>query len=133
MWFTHFHVEEDLSTAINRYAMETKRICTVIDNALCKQREKLGLGAQKPVWLVGDHYTYADLSFVPWNVILFGRLFPEGGNEWQDELPEFYKWHRNLVSLPEVRSVLDLRTECIRTMRDTADAVRARQSDARKP
>ncbi|KAI1815064.1 glutathione S-transferase [Poronia punctata] len=110
------HAEENLTTATKRYSTETKRICIAIDGALRDQRKKLDLSEQGTVWLVGDHYTFADLSFVPWNVTLLREI----GNKWEDELPEFYKWHNHLVALPEVRRVLDLQTQCMQTMRNTA-------------
>ncbi|KAI0466049.1 glutathione S-transferase [Xylaria cf. heliscus] len=132
MWFTYFHVEKDLATPIRRYAMETKRICSVIDNTLRGCREELNLSNDEPVWLVGDHYAYADLSFVIWNITLLTRLFPEGGNDWEGEMPEFYKWHGRLVNVPAVKKVLEFQEECIRTMKDTASEVRDRQADAHK-
>ncbi|KAI1123384.1 hypothetical protein F5Y10DRAFT_251874 [Nemania abortiva] len=132
-WFTHFHVEENLTTPIKRYATEVKRICSVIDSNLRRQRARLNLSNDEPVWLVGDHYTYADLSFVPWNRILFDGLFPDGDTkDWEIEMPEFYKWHTNLINLPKVKEVLEFRVECIQTMKDSANEVRNRQADARK-
>jgi glutathione S-transferase len=132
MWFTYFHIEEDLTTAINRYATEVKRICGVIDSALRKQRKILNTSSSLPVWLVGDQYTYADLSFVPWNALLLTRAFPEGEVDFEHEFPEFYKWHGHLVGLPAVKKTLDFQTECLRTMKDTTNEARNRQSDARK-
>lgn len=132
MWFTHFHVEENLTTALNRYGTETKRICGVIDTALRRRRTELKLNEDEPVWLVGEHYTYADLAFVPWNTAIWTALFPEGGIDWESEVPEFCKWHKNLVNLPAVKEVLAFQAECIRTLRDTAKDVRNRQADARK-
>ncbi|KAI1750444.1 hypothetical protein F4782DRAFT_251669 [Xylaria castorea] len=132
MWFTYFHVEEDLTTPLNRYATETKRICGVIDNTLRRRRAELKLSEEEPVWLVGEHYTYADLSFVMWNIILLTQLFPGDGNDWENELPEFYKWHKHLVTLPAVNKILVFQAECIQTMKDSASAVRSRQADARK-
>ncbi|KAI0545452.1 glutathione S-transferase [Xylaria curta] len=131
VWFTYFHVEENLTTPIKRYTTETKRICSVIDNALRKRRAELSISKEEPVWLVGEHYTYADLSFVMWNRILLNQSTPEDEN-WENEMPEFYRWHKSLVSLPAVSKVLEFQAECIRTMKDSASEVRNRQADARK-
>ena len=134
MWFTHFHVEENLSSALNRYAAETRRICTVIDNALALQRKKLGVDKDQPVWLVGDKCTYADLSFVPWNKLLFGAMFLDVdiSAELAKSCPEFFAWNQNLLDRPAVKKTLEKRDESIKTLEDSAAASLKNQADFRK-
>lgn len=122
MWFVHFHTDKNLVSAIERYGIETKRIIGVLDQSLRKQKEKLDLGAEDEVWLVGDKCTIADLSFVLWDVLLFTSLFPEG-HQIDSEFPEFYKWHTNVIKRPAVSRVIEYREECMRTMEDSATAV----------
>ncbi|KAF7562241.1 hypothetical protein G7046_g1908 [Stylonectria norvegica] len=109
MWFTHFHAERNVTTAIERYGDETKRIVGVIDSQLQKQRRRLKLGAEEAVWLVGDKCTYADLAFVPWDLLLLARLFPDGDGIVEDDFPEFYKWHLNTLRRPAVRNTTKCR------------------------
>ncbi|KAI1319494.1 glutathione S-transferase [Xylariaceae sp. FL0255] len=128
MWFAYFHIEENLISVIDRYKTEVGRICGVIDGVLRNQRKKLNKSKGDPVWLVGDHHTYADLSFVLWNVL----VLPQGDMDFQNDYPEFWKWHNNLIGLPAVKKVLEYREECIRTLKNSADDVRNRQAYARK-
>ncbi|KAI0144398.1 glutathione S-transferase [Xylariaceae sp. FL1272] len=128
IWFTHFHVEENLTSVIERYRTEVGRICGVINGVLNAQRKKLAKAQDEPVWLVGDKVTYADLSFVLWNTL----VLPQGDLDYEHEYPEYWRWHEKLVALPAVKKVLEEREECLRTLRNSADEVRNRQADARK-
>ncbi|KAH9883265.1 glutathione S-transferase [Xylariomycetidae sp. FL2044] len=134
MWFLHFHVEAGLTTALDRYARETKRHLGVVESALKRQREtRPGLGPEDPVWLVGDKCTFADLMFVSWNTLVFaGMLFPDGGLDLKTEFPELCRWHRNMIARPAVKKVLEYRDECIRTLENTAAPVIREQPDGRK-
>ena len=55
-WFQKFHSEK-LPSAIERYNNEIKRVFSVLEGVLSKQK-----------YLVGNKVTIADLSFIPWNV-----------------------------------------------------------------
>ncbi|KAI1140503.1 glutathione transferase [Hypoxylon sp. FL0543] len=131
MWFTHIHVEQNLQTAIDRYGNESKRIMGVVDSSLRKQRQRLGLTADDPVWLVGEKCTYADLAFASWNTLL-PTIFPGGTLDLEKEFPEYYRWNANMLKRPATRKVLDFREECIRSMKDTGMEVVERQVDARQ-
>lgn len=74
------------------------------------------------MWLVGDQCTIADLVFVPWDILLFSSLFPEGHNI-DKEFPEFCKWHKNLLRGEGVSMAVEYRERCMRTMEDSAAAV----------
>lgn len=122
MWFTHFHKEPNIKSVIERYGDETLRIVGVIDNQLKKQRQSRQVSQDQPVWLVGDKCTFADLAFVPWDLLLLARLFPEGHSLTAD-YPEFMAWHENVLGRPAVKKVVEMREECMRTMEDSAAKV----------
>lgn len=61
MWFTHFHPDVGLTSAIDRYANESKRIIGVIEAHLLK-RQQDGR-SDEDLWLVGDKCTY--VRFLP--------------------------------------------------------------------
>lgn len=128
MWFTHFHQKKNVTTAIDRYANETKRIVGVIDSHLSKQRQARKIPDADPVWLVGDKCTYADLAFVPWDMLLVSSLFPDGGFD-PEEFPEFYKWHKNAIDRPAVRETLRQQEHANTTMEDTTAAVLPERED----
>ncbi|OTA70354.1 hypothetical protein K449DRAFT_460134 [Hypoxylon sp. EC38] len=130
-WFAHIHVEQNLQTAIDRYGNESRRIMGVVDSYLSKQKQKLGLGADDPVWLVGEKCTFTDLAFVSWNTLL-PTIFPGDTLDLGNEFPEYYRWNANMIKRSATRKVLDFREECIRTMKDTGIDVVERQVDARQ-
>jgi glutathione S-transferase len=64
-WFQHFHAEK-IPSAIERYNNEIKRVFSVLDSVLSKQK-----------YLVGDKVTIADLAFIPWNSGVLKGLVPD--------------------------------------------------------
>jgi glutathione S-transferase len=66
VWFTKFHPEQ-LPSAQDRYYKEIKRVTSVLDGHLKKQPK----GTDGP-WLVGGKYSYADMAFVSWQIMLKG-------------------------------------------------------------
>ena len=64
-WFQHYHPEK-VPSAVERYNNEIKRVFGVLDTVLSNQK-----------YLVGDKVTIADLSFIPWNMAVAGRLIPD--------------------------------------------------------
>ncbi|KAI9904833.1 hypothetical protein N3K66_001362 [Trichothecium roseum] len=129
MWFTHFHADRNLTSAIERYGNETKRILGVIDSHLAKRRRELEAAPGTPVWLVGSKCTYADLSFVPWNILCLTRLFPEGGLDVEQDFPEFFQWHQSMVARPATDATIRQREHAMATMEDTAAAVLPKRGD----
>jgi glutathione S-transferase len=121
MWFTHFHKVKDIESVLERYGNEVRRILGVIERHLRKKRDA-GSGDNEAIWLVGDKCTYADLAFVTWDVLLLGRLFPEGFDV-KTDFPLFMEWHENTISRPTVKKALEMQERCIATMEDTAKAV----------
>lgn len=64
VWFTKYHPEQ-IESAQSRYYREIERVTGVLNGHLEKQDK----GADGP-WLVGGKFSYADLAFVPWQVML---------------------------------------------------------------
>ncbi|KAK7512937.1 glutathione-s-transferase theta, gst [Phyllosticta citriasiana] len=92
-WFSNFHPEKNITSAIERYANEIKRTLGVIDSHL----KKTG----KP-YLVGDKISYADLAFVPWQTSL-GWLLPD--YDAAKDFPQWAKWNQSLLERSSVKKV----------------------------
>ncbi|KAI9712184.1 MAG: glutathione S- transferase, nitrogen catabolite repression regulator [Chrysothrix sp. TS-e1954] len=106
-WFTMYHPEKNIQSAIDRYGGEVKRVIGVLDSHL----KKTG----KP-YLVGDKCTYADLAFVPWHwTLIFPPQFmgADFAKEWEKEFPDAWAWHQRLHSRPAVTKVFDERLKVI--------------------
>lgn len=119
IWFTNFHAEVGLTSAIERYSNESKRIIGVIEDHLRKSK---GAGvADEKLWLVGQKCTYADLAFVSWNLLL-PAMFPEGF-EVENEYPLYWQWQQRMAARPAIKKTIAYREECMRTMDNSAAAV----------
>lgn len=113
--FRYFH-SETIDSAVARYVAEVRRLYSVVEMRLAEKREQLIIEMDdndtfilgttplseskffdEPVWLVGDHCTVADLSFVTWNHVV-ERI----GVNLQDDFPEVYKWTRHMMRRPGV-------------------------------
>ena len=119
MWFTNFHQEVGLTSAIERYGNESKRIMGVVEAHLRKRKEA-GV-AENALWLVGHKCTYADLAFVSWNLLL-PAMFPEGFDV-EKEFPLYWQWQQRMAARPAIKKAIEFREECIRTMENSALAV----------
>ncbi|SMQ54571.1 unnamed protein product [Zymoseptoria tritici ST99CH_3D7] len=97
-WFTHFHSDKNITSAIERYGNEIKRVLSVID---------LHLKRTGQPYLVGDKVSYADLMFVPWNMMFGFIMSEEFDQEWKSSYPKCYEWHQKLIARPAVKKVLD--------------------------
>jgi len=94
-WFSFFHPEKNLTSVLERYSNEIKRVVGVIDRHLKKQGTE---------YLVGDKCTFADLAFVMWHQTM-PRLVD--GWDYQTEMPAFHAWNERLQSRPAVKKVLE--------------------------
>lgn len=99
VWFSVYHQEKNLTSAIERYANEVKRVVGVLDAHLKKSGD----------WLVGDKCTYADLAFVPWDAMIPFVLGPDSESLFESA-PNFKKWHDALMARPAVKKTMDYRT-----------------------
>ena len=65
-WFLKYH-SEDVPSAKKRYIDEVHRVTGVLEGHLAKQKES---GSGSGPWLVGGKMSYADIAFVPYQIIL---------------------------------------------------------------
>ncbi|ORY01047.1 glutathione S-transferas-like protein [Clohesyomyces aquaticus] len=100
VWFTKFH-HEQIPSAIERYTKEIGRVTSVLEGQLEKQK---GAGGDGP-WLVGGKFSYADLSFIPWQDI--APKVVKGFNA--DEYPVVKDWMERMTSRESVKKVFAAR------------------------
>ncbi|KAF5501867.1 Glutathione S-transferase-like protein gedE [Colletotrichum aenigma] len=95
VWF--YRQTEDIPTAKHRYIEQVLRVFGVLDGIL-KDRE----------YLVGGKCTYADLSFIPWNLVALGAPFFKDElwekHEIKTRFPHFLAWHERLNARPSVKA-----------------------------
>jgi glutathione S-transferase len=89
-WFNNFH-HEKLPGAIERYVKEVNRVTGVLEGHLAKQ--EVLPGGDGP-WLVGNKYSFADLAFIPWQVIIQTLVPKESFN--LDEFPVVKQWLKRM-------------------------------------
>lgn len=89
------YAEESSPYAIKRFQKEVRRVTGVLERAL-EGRD----------WLVGDKYTYADLSFIPWqSSISIMNL----GDDFYDEFPRVKAWMDRMNERPVVKKLAEER------------------------
>ncbi|KAG9982460.1 glutathione S-transferase, partial [Aureobasidium melanogenum] len=98
VWFNIYH-ETKIDSAVERYSKEIKRVLTVLDKHLKQQGTE---------YLVGDKYTYADLSFIPWQMLLpfiFGEQSDAFHAEIEKELPHYWAWWQRISNRPATQEM----------------------------
>lgn len=103
VWFKFVHAEK-FPSAVQRYAAEVKRVTSVLETELEKQKA-LFKGGDGP-WLVGGKFSYVDLAFVPWQfeMILLSTkagLDADGSFNAQ-EFPLVRAWVEKMMKRPEI-------------------------------
>lgn len=95
-WFTWYHPEKGITSAIERYGNEIKRVLGVIDRHLKKQGTP---------YLVGEKCTFADLAFVPWDMKVVDLLRDSEGKapDLAKEFPHFHAWNEKIMNRPAVK------------------------------
>lgn len=85
--------QKNLTSAIDRYGNEIKRVINVLNSHLKKKGGRC---------LVGDKVTYADLAFAPWS-----RAVPLLMPEWdfKSECPEYAAWLESLLERDAVQKI----------------------------
>ncbi|KAI0822285.1 glutathione S-transferase C-terminal-like protein [Trametes gibbosa] len=98
-WFIMSHPEK-IPSAIERYQNEILRVFGVLESVLSKQE-----------WLVGGKCTIADLSFIPWNALVFGGFLMKDHEpvNLEEKYPALYKWHQAMMNRDAVKKVYALR------------------------
>ncbi|KAF2219590.1 glutathione S-transferase [Elsinoe ampelina] len=105
MWFTYYHSEK-LPSAIERYEKEIKRVVGVID---------MHLKSTGSEYLVGNKYTYADLSFIPWfNLVPYALQQPEVEKEFEKDYPTYYAWWKKVKGRPAITKTLNDQAEAMK-------------------
>ena len=103
-WFKKFH-HERLPSAVERYVKEANRVTAVLEGHLARQREVFGEEAIKASggpWLVGNKYSYADLAWVSWQLILPMIISKEDGLD-LDQYPVVADWVDRMNKRPAVQ------------------------------
>ncbi|KAL8407550.1 hypothetical protein RB594_006394 [Gaeumannomyces avenae] len=111
VFFTKYFGEK-VPAVVERFTKEIVRVSGVLESHLSKQKGNVadaGPEGEGP-WLVGDRYTYADLSFVPWqHMIAMIPMDPEVKVTYDpNEFPNVKKWLANLLARPAIAKGIDL-------------------------
>ncbi|KAJ5585801.1 hypothetical protein VI817_008873 [Penicillium citrinum] len=95
VWFTKFHPEK-IESAKERYYNEIRRVSSVLDRVL-KDKE----------YLAGDKWSYADLAFIPWYLLvdMLGISL--------SEYPHLEAWLNRQKAKPAVAKALEARAAII--------------------
>ncbi|KAK5008416.1 hypothetical protein LTR16_005530, partial [Cryomyces antarcticus] len=88
---------KNLTSAIDRYGNEIKRVLHVIDRHLKRNGTP---------YLVGDRCTYADLAFLTWDMAL-GFLMQGEAEKLGEEYPEWKRWNARLMDRPAVKKIVE--------------------------
>lgn len=56
-------------------------------------------------YLVGDKYTYADLAFIPWNLLLPFAMGADFEAELEKDLPSYWAWWQRVVNRPASQKI----------------------------
>lgn len=103
-WFIFYHPEKNLTSVLDRYGNEIKRVIGVVDNHLKKTKGQ---------WLVGDKASYADLAWVPWFWLLPAIMGEGWEKEWQSTYPQAWDWYQRLQARPSVKSAYEDRQKAM--------------------
>ncbi|SPJ92458.1 related to theta class glutathione S-transferase [Fusarium torulosum] len=96
-FFKHYHSEK-VDSVIERFAKEVRRVSAVLDAHLANHQ-----------YLVGEKCTYADIAWIPWQVVAASLVGEE--LDLAKEFPHLQAWLDRLTSRPAVKKVLDERAE----------------------
>ncbi|KAA8906851.1 hypothetical protein TRICI_005090 [Trichomonascus ciferrii] len=89
-WFKNYHSEK-VPSALERYEKEINRVNQVLEGQLAKKD-----------WLVGNKFSYADLSFIPWEKGASDGI--DGFNI--DDYPHVKQWFNKILSRPAIINAL---------------------------
>ncbi|KAK8848416.1 glutathione S-transferase [Apiospora arundinis] len=97
-WFNNHHPDK-LPSAIERYNNEVYRVLGVLDGCL-KGKE----------WLVGDHITFADIAFAPWNDRLDDVTCCAPGEGFKG-FPNVKAWHERVTARPAWKKSMEIKAK----------------------
>lgn len=99
IYFERYHSEQ-LPSVKERFTNEIKRVTGVLNDYLGKQKS----GGDGP-WLVGDKFSYADLSFINWQ---YGAQKALPKEEFDPEqYPHVKDWLDRMAKRPAIKKILD--------------------------
>jgi glutathione S-transferase len=104
VWFNKFH-KERLPSALDRYVKEAHRVMGVLEKRLAEEEQSNKDDLNGGPWLVGNKFSYADLAFIPWQLVL-GLMVGEPGCS-HDDFPKVKAWYEKICSRPAVKTVLE--------------------------
>jgi glutathione S-transferase len=99
-WFKAFHAEK-VPSAIERYVKELNRVTGVLEGHLAKQKAASG---GDEAWLVGNKISFADIAFVPWQIIITKFAGPDEYNV--DDYPHVKQWLSKMTSRQSVKEAM---------------------------
>jgi glutathione S-transferase len=108
-WYLFIHPERNLTSVIDRYREEVKRVWGVIDRHLKMHGTD---------YLVGDQVTYADLAWVTWDVRMIeiqGELIKP-----EEKFSAFFAWHQRLTARPSVQTMIISRKNAMKSSNFTS-------------
>lgn len=94
VWFTRYHPEK-VESAKERYVNEIRRVSGVLDKYLADKE-----------YLVGGKFSYVDLAFIPWYIIL-----PLLDIDASKEFPNLDAWLKRQQARPAIAKSLKIREE----------------------
>ncbi|KAK3689660.1 glutathione S-transferase Ure2-like protein [Podospora appendiculata] len=106
-WFKKFH-HENIPSAVERYIKEVHRVTNVLEGWLTEQK-KLYPGSGDGPWLVGNKFSYADISFVSWQVIISEVVTNDEFAP--DDFPVVKDWLARMMSRPAMKAALGAKEE----------------------
>ena len=89
-----------MPSAVERYKEQIKRVVYVIDKHLKESKTE---------YLVGNKLTYADLAFLPWDVIVDTTV----QFETEKNYPAYHAWHTKLTDRPLVKKIFEERRKAM--------------------
>lgn len=96
-WFYKFHSEQ-VKSAKDRYRDQVVRVLHVIN---------MHLEATGKEYLVGDKCTYADLSFVTWDMMIEWIVGDEAKEmDIHGKYPLWSKWNKSLLARDSVKKIM---------------------------
>ena len=93
VWFKVFHAEK-IQSAQDRYVNEIRRVSGVLNRAL-----------EGKDWLVGNKYSFADVSFLTWYEAVIARVIGDSFDI-ATEFPNLKAWLERMKARPAIASVL---------------------------
>lgn len=97
VWFNKFH-SESVQSAKERYNNEVRRVSGVLNREL-----------QGREWLVGGKYSFADVSFLPWFILV--PAFTEPDLDLAKEFPNLNAWLDRIKARPAVAKIVKERAD----------------------